>query len=104
MQKNNRLPYLRTMFATCMTFQAIYLACVVLWFIAPDLSGHALLVSFFPQFKLLDTPSFVYGLILSGLYGWLVAAPFVFFHNLWPRIVDFFSTAGTEPANTQRFG
>ena len=28
-----KLPYLRTMFATCMVFQVIYVACVLLWFV-----------------------------------------------------------------------
>ena len=37
-----------------------------------------------PQFKLLDIPSFVYGLIASAMYGWFVSAVFVFFYNLWP--------------------
>jgi hypothetical protein len=26
-----KLPYLRTMFATCMLFQVIYVLCVILW-------------------------------------------------------------------------
>jgi CHASE2 domain-containing sensor protein len=91
MTKQQPLPYLPAMFATCMLFQASYLACVILWFIAPNLSGHALLIDIFPQFKLLDAPSFIYGLILSGLYGWFASAVFVFFYNLWPSITGFLS-------------
>ena len=66
MAKSHPLPYLPTMFATCMLFQVIYVLCVALWAAFPDLKGHALLIDIFPQFKLLDVPSFVYGLIASG--------------------------------------
>ena len=86
MTKSNSLPYLPAMFATCMLFQVIYVACVVLWIFFPELRGHALLVDIFPQFKLLDIPSFVYGLIASAMYGWFVSAVFVFFYNLWPSV------------------
>ncbi len=84
MTKPNALPYPRTMFATCMLFQVIYVVCVALWAMFPDLRGHALLIDLFPQFKLLDVPSFIYGLIMSMIYGWIVAVVFVFFYNLWP--------------------
>jgi hypothetical protein len=83
------------MFAACMVFQALYLACVVVWFAAPELSGHLLLVGLFPQFKLLDAPNFIYGLILSGLYGWFVAVVFVSFYNLWPQFVGLLSGGRT---------
>jgi uncharacterized protein DUF5676 len=86
MAKQQPLPYLPAMFATCMLFQVIYLLCVALWVVAPDLNGHALLTVIFPQFKLLDLPSFIYGLIASGVYGWIVSAVFVFFYNLWPGV------------------
>lgn len=82
-----RLPYVRTMFATCMLFQVIYLLCVLLWFIDLDLKGHYLLPAIFPNFILLTIGSFVYGLIASGVYGWIVAITFVFFYNLWPVVV-----------------
>ena len=36
-----RLPYVRTMFATCMLFQSFYVLCVVLWLAFPELKGHA---------------------------------------------------------------
>ena len=84
MSKQQPLSYLPAMFAACMLFQVIYVLCVALWAVFPDLRGHALLIDIFPQFKLLDVPSFVYGLIASAMYGWLVAAVFVFFYNLWP--------------------
>jgi hypothetical protein len=84
MAKSEPLPYLPTMFATCMLFQVIYVLCVGLWLFFPDLKRHALLVDIFPQFKLLDLPSFVYGLVASAVYGWLVSAVFVFFYNRWP--------------------
>lgn len=58
-----KLPYLRTMFATCMLFQAVYVLCVVLWLAFPDLKGHALLQAvFLPYFALLSVGSFIYGL------------------------------------------
>lgn len=84
--KSDPLPYLPTMFATCMLFQLVYVLCVALWLFVPDLKGHALLVDIFPQFKLLDVASFVYGLFASATYGWLVSAVFVFFYNLWPSV------------------
>jgi hypothetical protein len=74
-----KLPYVRTMFATCMLFQVIYVACVLLWFIDPNLKGHYLLPAIFPNFTLLTIGSFIYGLIASGLYGWIIAITFAFF-------------------------
>ena len=81
-----RLPYLQTMFATCMLFQTAYVLCVVLWFAFPELQGHALLATVFPNFALLTIGSFIYGLIASMIYGWIAAVIFVFFFNLWPTI------------------
>jgi hypothetical protein len=81
-----KLPYVRTMFATCMLFQVIYVLCVLLWLGFPDLKGHALLPAVFPNFTLLTIGSFIYGLIASGVYGWIVAIIFVFFYNLWPGL------------------
>ena len=81
-----KLPYLRTMFATCMLFQVIYVLCVVLWLAFPDLNGHALLLAVFPNFKLLTVGSFIYGFIASMIYGWIAAIIFVFFFNLWPQL------------------
>lgn len=80
------LPYLRTMFATCMLFQVIYVLCVLLWLLFPELKGHALLPAIFPNFTLLTIGSFIYGLIASMVYGWIAAIIFVFFYNLWPRV------------------
>jgi len=87
MKRQRSLPYVRTMFASCMLFQTLYASCVALWLAFPELSGHLLLTDAFPQFRLLDLPSFIYGLVLSGIYGWLVAAIFVFFYNLWPSLL-----------------
>lgn len=81
-----KLPYLRTMFATCMLFQVVYVLCIVLWLAFPDLKGHALLLAVFPNFKLLTLGSFIYGMIASMLYGWIAAIIFVFFFNLWPQL------------------
>ena len=81
-----RLPYVRTMFATCMLFQVVYVLCVLLWMVFPDLKGHTLLPTIFPNFTLLTIGSFIYGLIASAVYGWIVAIIFVFFYNLWPSL------------------
>ncbi len=86
MMKTLPLSYLPTMFASCMLFQVIYVLCVVLWMVFPDLKGHTLLIDIFPQFKFLDVPNFIYGLIASAIYGWFVAVVFVFFYNLWPSL------------------
>jgi len=91
MTKLQPLPYLPAMFATCMLFQVLYVLCVALWFVAPDLPGHAVLTQIFPQFNLLDVPSFIYGLVLSMMYGWFLAVVFVFFYNLWPRLAALIS-------------
>ena len=88
MTNSEPLPYLRTMFAACMLFQVLYVLCVAFWAVFPDLKGHALLIALFPQFKLLDVPGFIYGLVASAMYGWFVAAIFVFFYNLWPSLAD----------------
>ncbi len=92
----SKLPYVRTMFATCMLFQVIYVLCAVLWLIAPDLKGHALLPAIFPNFTLLTIGSFIYGLIASAVYGWIVAIIFVFFYNLWPSFAS--ALFGQKPA------
>jgi hypothetical protein len=81
-----KLPYLRTMFATCMLFQVIYVLCVLLWLGYPDLKGHAMLPAIFPNFTLLTVGSFIYGLVASMIYGWVAAMIFVFFYNLWPTV------------------
>jgi hypothetical protein len=80
------LPYVRTMFATCMLFQVVYVLCVLLWVAFPALQGHAMLPAIFPNFTLLTVGSFIYGLIASMIYGWIAAVIFVLFYNLWPRI------------------
>lgn len=86
-----KLPYLRTMFATCMLFQVIFTLCVLMWFAYPDLKGHSLLPAIFPNFTLLTIGGFIYGFIASGVYGWIVAIVFVFFYNLWPSVVSLFA-------------
>lgn len=91
MTKYHPLPYLPTMFAACMLFQGVYVLCVALWAVFPDLRGHALLSEIFPQFNLLDVPSFFYGLLLSAIYGWFVAVVFVFFYNLWAPLARIIS-------------
>jgi hypothetical protein len=88
MTRQQPLPYLPAMFATCMLFQTLYVLCVAMWFIAPGLPGHAALTQIFPGFNLLDVPSFIYGLIMSGVYGWVVSATFVFFYNLWHAVAS----------------
>lgn len=77
------LPYLPAMFGACMLFQTLYVACLALWAFFPSLPGHAVLREVFPQFELLTPWSFIYGLVASAIYGWIVAAVFVFFYNLW---------------------
>jgi len=91
-----RLPYIRTMFATCMLFQAIYVACALLWLAFPELKGHALLPAIFPNFTLLTVGSFIYGFFASMIYGWIVAIVFVFFFNLWPNLAAAFLGQGTR--------
>ena len=59
---------------------------MLLWFVDPSLKGHYLLPAIFPNFTLLTIKSFIYGLIASGVYGWIVAVTFVFFYNLWPAV------------------
>ena len=77
------LPYLPAMFGMCMVFQTLYLACLALWAFLPELAGHGVLGEIFPRFELLTLWSFVYGLVASAIYGWIVALVFVFFYNLW---------------------
>ena len=81
--KYHPLPYWPAMFGACMLFQTLYLACLALWALLPALSAHAMLASIFPQFELLTPLSFIYGLVASMIYGWVMAAVFVFFYNLW---------------------
>ena len=59
-----------------------YVACVILYLIAPHLvSGHVVLELFLPGFKLLDWYSFCLGLLESFGYGWYVALIFVPLYN-----------------------
>ena len=83
--KSQPIRYLPAMFATCMLFMTMYGICIALWFLFPDMPGHATLETIFPGFKLLDFSSFHYGLIMSAIYGWFIAVVFVFFYNLWPK-------------------
>lgn len=85
------LRYLPAMFATCMLFMVLYVLCVALWVVFPDLKGHAILTGLLPQFEFLDVVSFIYGLMMMAIYGWLVAAVFVLFYNLWTRIAGVIS-------------
>ena len=77
------LPYLPAMFGACMLFQTLYVVCLVLWALFPALPAHHVLEDIIPQFELLTLWSFLYGLVASAVYGWIVAAVFVFFYNLW---------------------
>ena len=95
-----RLPYLPAMFASCMLFQTLYVLCVALWAMFPALNGHVVLTTIFPGFTLLDLPTFLYGFVLSAVYGWFVAATFVFFYNLWPAFQRL--VFGGETARTAR--
>ena len=88
MTRQQPLPYLPAMFATCMLFQVTYVLCILSWSLFPDLPAHAAMINLFPQFKLLTVGSFIYGLILSMFYGWFIAATFVFFYNLWPSFAS----------------
>jgi hypothetical protein len=78
------------MFATCMLFQVIYVLCALLWILFPGLAGHTLLPAIFPNFTLLTIGSFIYGFIMSGVYGWIVAAIFVTFYNTWSSLPNLF--------------
>ena len=95
MSRQQQLPYLPAMFAACMLFQSLYLLCILLYFLAPGVPGHALLTQTFPTFNLLDVPSFFYGLVMSMMYGWFIAVIFVFFYNLWPRFAAVLTSSKT---------
>ena len=65
-------------------FVITYIACIVLYLIAPDIaSGHAVLVLFLPGFKLLGWGSFCLGLLESFGYGWYVALIFGPLYNFF---------------------
>ena len=64
-----------------------YLACIVLYFISPDMvAGHAMLTLFLPGFKLLDWYSFCLGLIESFGYGWYIALIFAPLYNVFAAV------------------
>ena len=88
MSRHQPLPYLPAMFATCMLFQVLYVACIISWSLFPNIPAHTAMINLFPQFQLLDVPSFIYGLVASMIYGWFIAATFVFFYNLWPSVAS----------------
>lgn len=82
------VPYLPAMFATCMLFMVLYSICVALWIFLPEMAGHATLEMLFPGLELLDFPNFFYAMVMSAVYGWVIAIVFVFFYNLWPRLAN----------------
>ena len=88
MTKTQPLSYLPAMFAACMLFQVLYLLCLVGWLALPGLVSHSVLTTLLPGFQLLTFVSFIYGLIMTMFYGWLFAAIFVFFYNLWPSVAS----------------
>lgn len=58
-------------------FVVSYLACIVLYLVAPGwVLNHAMLSLFLPGFTLLSWPSFFLGLVESFGYGWYVALIF----------------------------
>lgn len=87
MKNHTPLLYLPNMFATCMLFMTAYTLCVMLWLWMPGMPGHAVLAALIPSFKFLDVANFCYGMMMSAIYGWFVAATYVFFYNLWPKLL-----------------
>jgi hypothetical protein len=79
------------MFGACMLFQTLYLACFGFWALFPALPGHAILTDIFPEFEFLTVWSFIYGLVASMIYGWIVAGLFVFFYNFWIGLARVFA-------------
>lgn len=58
-------------------FVVSYLACIVLYLLAPGwVVNHAMLALFLPGFELLSWPSFFLGLVESFGYGWYIALIF----------------------------
>lgn len=58
-------------------FVITYVACIVFYFLFPDLIlNHAVLSLFLPGFTLLSWSSFFLGLAESFVYGWYVALVF----------------------------
>jgi hypothetical protein len=86
-----KLPYLRTMFATCMLFQVIYVLCALLWLIYPGLKGQLPTARDLPKLYIVDRWKLHLWVIASGVYGWIVAIIFVFFYNLWPSVLAAFA-------------
>jgi len=81
-----KLPYVRTMFATGMLFQVIYVACVLLWFIDPQ-SERALVAAIdFSELYAADNWKLHLWPDRERPEGWIAAITFVFFYNLWPGL------------------
>lgn len=91
MKNHSPLPYLPNLFASCMVFMVIYTLCVLLWIWMPEMPGHVILTTLIPSFKLLDFANFCYGMMMSAIYGWFIAGTYVFFHNLWPKLLHLIS-------------
>ncbi|TAH33682.1 MAG: hypothetical protein EYC62_06525 [Alphaproteobacteria bacterium] len=83
---NTKCPYLHTMFAMCMTFMTLYTLCVVGWIFFPDLAGHEVLTVLIPKFQFLDIVNFMYGFIMTGIYGAVIGGIYVFFSELACKI------------------
>ncbi len=84
----NKLPYLRTMFATCMLFQSIFVLCVLLWLALPELQGNGLLQALFPGFRWLTAGAFLYGLIASMPMVGSAPRSSCSSFNLWPSFAS----------------
>ena len=80
--------YSAPMFATSMLFALLYTACIVSWSLLPDLPPHAMMLSLFPQVTQITPLGFLFGFVCALVYGSFIAAAFVFFYNLWPRVAS----------------
>ena len=78
------IPVFALGFSLSIFFAITYLACIVFYFLFPDLIlNHAVLSLFLPGFKLLNSSSFFLGLAESVAYGWYVALVFGRLYNFF---------------------
>ena len=78
------IPVFALGFSLSIFFAITYLACIVFYFLFPDLIlNHAVLSLFLPGFKLLSWSSFLLGLAESFAYGWYVALVFGPLYNFF---------------------
>lgn len=76
MNSTTRLPIAPLGLSLGSFFAITYVLCVLYGMLVSDIGMHVLLPQLLPSFTWITWPSFLFGLVLSFIYGWYVAVVF----------------------------